>query len=394
MAHEIKEVIKVDATPAIREIKRAGDAHTELKNKAKSVGKKSDYSDFFRGLSVSDTNNLTKQLRSVRAAAISYNKRHGITGEDAEKNIKAASAVVIEEAQSKARNIGRTIADEMSKRSAGAIGKMVAGFVAHEGVSLMFKAARDPSGGNQRLDIAESGVNGAIAGATSGAMMAGPWGAVIGGVLQSSVGMIGTMIDQMKEKQRSIVERESSDRGQKRSLEDQISDSAFSKLTENMSRESRLVEMQRRKEALETLKGRAEYNLRYAGDTSTVAYKEMEQQRNEIQNRIMSLESSIANERMNIPLGRMIDTSSVTDSFAKRGLFAGAQVDVASVNDKILSTLTEGVGYWKTLAERLPSVYRLRERGDSKNAPLVSEYVTNVEYNFGGSKNKGPLVQK
>lgn len=357
MAIEIKETIKVESADAVKKTREMA-AETEKLGKArkkaneKPVGGSGD--DI--GLTSQERNRLAENLKRVREAVDNYNRRNGITGDRAAQNQKEAAAAVVEEAQSKARGIGRTIADEMSRRSSGAIGKMVAGFVAHEGVSMMFAAARNPLGGNQGLEIAEGAVNGAIGGATSGAMVGGPVGAVVGGLLGTLSAVASKVIEQSHELERIADELSRSDRRARRSVGDSASDSAFGKLLSNMSHEGRISEMQDRYARMVDLKVKMDDQLTRKGvDPTSSEYRELTERRNELAGRISALERSISDERMNIPLGRMLDTASLTDSYAKKGLMVGAQVNIADVNTKILDKLREGVDSIKKISDGFAS---------------------------------------
>lgn len=104
----------------------------------------------------------------------------------------------------------------------------------------------------------------------------------------------------------------------------------------------------------------------------TTEYAETNAKRQELQAAIMSLQSDIAQERMNIPMGRLLDTGAVTDQYAKKGLYAGAQVNVADVNDRILAKLTEGVNYFRKIADRFGDTDLAIPKPTAPTAPTAS----------------------
>jgi len=234
------------------------------------------------------------------------------------------------------QEFGRAAGDVAGKM----IGKAVAGFMAHEVASVVFNGLKTPGGDNRTVNKAEATVGGAMKYATMGAMLGGPLGAIIGGIAGAGVGYF-------QEDQRQKKAVEARDNAMRRANEQlnvstamSASDSAFGKALELSGGWRQRQEMIRaRRDEIESGSGSwsiasLEKKLKAldpeSDDSKTVA-SQIEMQRN----RVASLDQQLLDERLAVAPSRM-DPASVADSWAKRGVQVGAQVDVAQVNEKIM----------------------------------------------------------
>lgn len=221
-----------------------------------------------------------------------------------------------------------------------AIGKAVAGFMAHEVATAIFTGMKTPGGDNRGVNLAEAGVGGALRYGTMGAMLGGLPGAVIGGVGGAIMGIFQEQQRQQKavEARRNAIEME--DRNRIRNTAVGASDSAFGKSLELAGGWRQRQEMIRARrdeiangegewsvknlqKALDKLDPESDLGKRVAGNL------QMQKER------VASLDRQLLDEGLSVAPAR-VDSGSVADSWAKRGIQVGAQVDVAQVNEKIM----------------------------------------------------------
>jgi len=81
------------------------------------------------------------------------------------------------------KQAARHMADEFGKRAGAAMGKLLVSFMVNQGVGTAFSLMRKPGEDSRRIDQVESTVQGAIQWGGAGATVAGPIGAVVGGLL-------------------------------------------------------------------------------------------------------------------------------------------------------------------------------------------------------------------
>jgi hypothetical protein len=235
-----------------------------------------------------------------------------------------------------ADDFGRKAGDVAGK----AIGKAVAGFLAHEVATTIFNGLKTPGGDNRGVNQAEAGVGGALKYGTMGAMLGGPLGAIIGGVGGAVMGVF-----QERQRQAKAVEARDqairvSDYSRSRDTAFGAADSAFGKSLELAGGWRQRQEMLRArrdeiengsgswsvKNLMETLKG-----IDPESERGRVVAANLEMQKN----RVAQLDRQLVDEGLAVAPSRL-DPGSVADSWAKRGVQVGAQVDVAQVNEKIM----------------------------------------------------------
>ncbi len=221
-----------------------------------------------------------------------------------------------------------------------AIGKAVAGFLAHEVSTTIFNGLKTPGGDNSKVEQAEAGVGGALKYGTMGAMLGGPLGAIIGGIGGAFMGVY-------QERQRQDKAVEARDNAMRLSsyrtnvnTAMSASDSAFSQALDMAGGSRQRAEMIRaRRDEIESGNGswsiksleKALKTLNPESDTSKAVAANIEMQRS----RVAALDQQLLQEGLASAPGRL-DPGSVADSWAKRGVQVGAQVDVAQVNERIM----------------------------------------------------------
>ena len=221
-----------------------------------------------------------------------------------------------------------------------AIGKAVAGFLAHEVATTIFTGLKTPGGDNRTVNQAEAGVGGALKYGTMGAMVGGIPGAIIGGVGGAIMGVY-------QERQRQTKAVEARDNEMRNSLYRRTvdtamsaSDSAFGRSLEHAGGWRQRQEMIRaRRDEIENGSGsfsiknleKALKNLDPESDKGKRVAANIEMQRS----RVAALDQQLLDEGLAVAPSRL-DPGSVADSWAKRGVQIGAQVDVAQVNERIM----------------------------------------------------------
>ena len=221
------------------------------------------------------------------------------------------------------------------------IGKAVAGFVAHQVASTVFAAMKTPGGDNRAVGMAEAGVGGALQYGTMGAMVAGPIGAAVGAI----AGLAGEAVRQKKALEARDAGILMADYARGRDTAISISDNAFRQtLDYSGGWRQRADAIRARRDAIangegtwsiksltETLKGLDPESSR--GKTVAANLETQKQ-------RVAQLDQQLIQEGLPWQPGRL-EPGSVTDSFAKRGIQVGATVDVAQVNDRIMSEVQD-----------------------------------------------------
>ena len=91
--------------------------------------------------------------------------------------------------------------------------------------------------------------------------------------------------------------------------------------------------------------------LEDAGKTETAEYRELAQRRQEQMAQAGALRQQYEAVRSSIPTGALVAGSDVADSYKRMGLEVGAQVDVASVNERQLSVVEEILALLRSRAD-------------------------------------------
>ena len=246
-----------------------------------------------------------------------------------------------------------------------AIGKAVAGFMAHEVAGTIFTALKTTGGDNRNVNQAEAGVGGALRYGTMGAMLGGPLGAVIGGIGGAIMGVFQERQRQEKvrEAQNNAIDYQR--RETARGVVVGASDSAFAKSLDLAGGWRQRIEMLRaRRNELEHGEGWGSIdNLTKAlknADPESDYGKELAQVLQMQRGRWASLARQEIDEGLSVAPGRM-EAGSAADSWAKRGVQIGAQVDVAQVNEKIMGEVQSCRALLEKIANMQPGENTVRD---------------------------------
>lgn len=221
-----------------------------------------------------------------------------------------------------------------------AIGKAIAGFIASEVSSTVFNSLKTTGGDNRDVNQAEAGVGGALKYGTMGAMLGGPIGAIIGGIGGAIMGVF-----QERQRQQQVAEARDNeirnqDYARNRNNAIGAADSAFGKSLELAGGSRQRQEMIRARRD-EIANGEGSWSVKNLdrllkrldpeSDRGKTVAANLQMQKD----RVAALDRQLLDEGLSVAPGRM-DAGSVADSWAKRGVQIGAQVDVAQVNEKIM----------------------------------------------------------
>ena len=221
-----------------------------------------------------------------------------------------------------------------------AIGKAIAGFLAHEVSTTFFNGLKTSGGDSRDINTAQAGVGGTIQGGMTGAMVGGPIGAAVGALGGALMGMF-------QEQQRQDAAAEARDNSlywgdYRRNVNSAMraGDSAFDRSLELAGGSRQRQEMIRaRREEIERGSGSWSIknlrqqlkNLDPESDEGKSVLANINMQRD----RVAALDRQLLEEGLTVAPNRL-DPGSIADSWAKRGVQIGAQVDVAQVNEKIM----------------------------------------------------------
>lgn len=254
------------------------------------------------------------------------------------------------------RQHGREMGDEFSKVAGRAIGKAVAGFIAHQAASLAFEGMRTYGGDNTNVDRAQSAAGGALQYGTMGAMVGGPIGAAIGALVGGVAGLVGQL--QKEERQRAAVDQgiRSSNWEAANGAAAGIGKNALGALldrawTGNGGRREIL-----RGQVLDTLGAyrTARRRLEEASgwDQEYEGFKTRQSDFQRAQQQYYGAVQDYANERIaSIGEVRPYSAAEFGDAFSARGMYIGPQVDAAGVNDTLGDRMQEQVNLLRQLVE-------------------------------------------
>lgn len=254
------------------------------------------------------------------------------------------------------RQQGREMGDESSKVAGRAIGKAVAGFIAHQVSGLVFEGMRTPGGDNTNVDRAEATVGGALQYGTMGAMVGGPWGAAIGALVGGVSSLVGQM--QKERNRRAAVDQnirisnwqsaEGATAGIGKSALGALLDRAWAG---NGGREKIL-----RGQVKDTLGGYLDARRRFeeasGWDPNSEAFKVRQSEFQGAQQAYFGAIQEYANEKIaGAGSARPYEAGEFKDAFSARGMFVGPQVDVAGVNDALGDRMQEQVNLLRQLVD-------------------------------------------
>ena len=254
------------------------------------------------------------------------------------------------------RQQGHEMGEELSKVAGRAIGKAIAGFVAHQVSGIVFEGMRTYGGDNTNVDRAQATVGGAMQYGTMGAMVGGPWGAAIGALVGGVTSLVGQL--QKENNQKAAVDQvirmsnwqaaEGATAGIGKSALGALLDRAW---TGNGGRAQILRE--RARTALENYTtARSRFTEASGWDQGSEAFKVRQADFQRAQQAYFGALQDYANEKVaGIGNAKPYEAGEFGDSFSARGMYIGPQVDVASVNDKLGDSMDEQIALLRQLVD-------------------------------------------
>ena len=251
---------------------------------------------------------------------------------------------------------GREMGDEFSRVAGKAIGKAIAGFVAHQVSGIVFEGMRTYGADNTNVDRAQSAVGGAIQYGTIGATVGGPWGAAIGVLVGGITGLVGQL--QKEKNQKAAVDQGirmsnwsaagGATAGIGRSALGALLDRAW---TGNGGRGEIL-----RGQVKDTLgvyrDARRRFDEASGWDQNSEAFKARQADFQRTQQAYFGAATEWANEKIgSIGNAKPYEAAEFGDAFGARGMYMGPQVDAASVNDKLGDRMQEQIGLLRQLVD-------------------------------------------
>lgn len=285
-----------------------------------------------------DTTEARRELDEIRAAAENVKAARGepsVGGSPVPSSGSAGAASPAKQSRKAAQEFGK----EAGGVAGSLIGKAVAGFMVHQVAGTILSSMRTVGGDNRNVDRAESSLNGALGGALMGSKF-GPLGALVGGLGGAAMNLWGQHEKERMERESASLNIRMADHRRTVDSSVSMSDRAFSEELGFEGNWKRRIGMMADR-AGTIYGGDGAWSIRNLEASlkkktpGTVDYdvtaKNLEMQKN----RLASLQQKMFEEAL--PWRpRSMEAGEVTDSFAKRGIEVGAQVDVASVNDRIL----------------------------------------------------------
>lgn len=254
------------------------------------------------------------------------------------------------------RRDGHEMGDEFSKVAGKAIGKAIAGFVAHEVSGLVFEGFRTYGGDNTNVDRAQAAAGGALQYGTMGAMVGGPWGAAIGALVGGVTSLVGQL--QKEKQQRAAVDQnirmsywqaaEGATSGIGKSALGALLDRAWA------GNGGRAAILRRQaKDMFGNYKdARSKFEEASGWDPNSEAFKVRQADFQGAQQAYFGALQDYANERIaNAGSAKPYEARELGDSFSARGMYVGPQVDVAGVNDTLGDRMQEQVNLLRQLVD-------------------------------------------
>lgn len=262
---------------------------------------------------------------------------------------------------------GKEAADpkKLGETAGKAIASFFIGTVVSQGINFGLAMTGDPLNRTASRMRTEGALRGAGAGIAGGAALGATIGSIvpglgtaIGGLIGAGVGLLGGAAGGYLTGGKSAADaqkvamygRFDSAATFNRSAESGASSAAFqAQLGLSGSREKRMELLLGRYSEIVSGSGnnsvanldKAMLNLERSGRAETAEYRELAQRRQEQMAQAGALRQQYEAVRSSIPTGALVAGSDVADSYKRMGLEVGAQVDVASVNERQLSVVEE-----------------------------------------------------
>jgi hypothetical protein len=270
----------------------------------------------------------------------------------------------------------RKAGEEFGKTAAGAIAKAATGFLLHDVSSLAFKWARIEGEDNTSVNRANAAVNGAVTLGTSGAMVGGPWGAAIGGLAGAITGLAGALADERNARRATAISMWHNAHASNEAVNANIGSAALARLmafTGSRSGKDAILRDQLTEQA--KLLSQTAARLKGIRDKSSTEYQYQAGEHARLSSLYSQSLSAWALHRLENMSRERVSASEITDSWGKRGIYYGSQIDMADINSTasrhtdMMSVLREIVSATNTGAaangERLQSLLELIARSST-----------------------------
>lgn len=259
-----------------------------------------------------------------------------------------------------ARLFGITVSENVARFAK----QFVGAYLGRELINLGFAAAYTPGGNNANLRRAEAATEGAMTAGAMGFAIAGPMGAAIGGLTGAILGLSNEMVRQTKELQAQKTERINNRVMQGDRTSRDIGNKAFSTLVDQtVGRANQMEMLLNRRRNIEFGDGNfslktIESKLNRMTDPNSNRYKQLQEMHSQALAEKAQLEQEIF-ALLSTPIHQITDPSSLTDSFAKQGLYSGidtgkegalAGIDFEAINNPVVNELKEIRGLLRTMA--------------------------------------------
>ena len=224
--------------------------------------------------------------------------------------------------------------EEFGRSAAGAITKAAAGFLLHDLSGTLFKWARTPGEDNTSVDRANASMQGAVALGTAGAMAGGVWGGAIGAVVGALNGLAGQLAEERNARRQTAIGIWQNSLAANEGVNSRIGNFALSRLMEFTGSRFGKDELLRAnlKEQAQLLAAAAN-RLKSIQDKSSTAYQYASGEHSRIAGLYGQTLGEWALHRLNNMTPERVSASDVTDSWSRRGIYYGREIDIASVND-------------------------------------------------------------
>lgn len=254
------------------------------------------------------------------------------------------------------RQHGREMGDEFSKVAGRALGKAIAGLVAHQVAGVVFEGMRTYGADNTNVDRAQAAAGGALQAGTMGAMVGGPLGAAVGALVGGVTSLVGQL--QKERNQKAAVDQnirlsnwqaaEGATTGIGKSALGAILDRAWAG---NGGRADVL-----RKQAQDAFgqyrDARRRLEEASGWDPNSEGFKVRQADFQGAQQAYFGALQDYANEKIaEFGGAKPYEAGEFGDSFSSRGMFVGPQVDVAGVNDKLGDRMDEQINLLRQLVD-------------------------------------------
>lgn len=266
--------------------------------------------------------------------------------------------------QASAKQGGRLFGMAVSETTARFAKQFIGAYLGRELINLGFAAAYTPGANNANVRKAEAATEGAMTGGAMGFAVGGVLGAAIGTLTGAILGLSNEMVKQYKELRAARVDRlNNRTMASDRSARD-VGNKAFASLVDQTVGRANQMEMllKRRRNiefgdgnfSLKTIEGK----LNRMTDPNSNRYKQLQEMHSQALAEKAQLEQEIFT-LLSTPIHQITDPSSLTDSFAKQGLYSGidtgkegalAGIDFEAINNPVVNELKEIRGLLRTMA--------------------------------------------